>query len=118
VDIHERRKDLKELYKKRRCFWCKRSVEDCESKCQCVYCVFDDKFDSVKDEHPNISNWLENNSKFYIKLFKEGLAKESILARKWRHHQLDRIEKTGTRINEWVPHFEIDGESKLIPEPP
>ncbi len=112
-------KQRKEKYRIRKCYWCKKSVKECNPECQCIICIFDEKFDSWKNDYPYTNKWFKKNIKFYDKLFRKGLAKETELANKWKHHQLDVLEKTGTNVLDWSADFEvIDGERKIIPNFP
>lgn len=102
-DAGSRKEQLKEIYKQRICLWCRNSVKECDSDCQCITCVFEDKYDSWKDKYPNIYYyWLKKNMQIYDKLFKQGLAREDQLAKRWKQHQLNVLEKTGTKIKEWT----------------
>lgn len=119
MSFNDRKEQRKEKYKKRICYWCKRSIKECAPECQCIFCIFDEKFESWKKEYPNVNKWFKKNIKFYDKLFRKGLAKETKLADKWKRHQLDVVEKTGTKIQDWSADFEvIDGEREIIANEP
>ncbi len=118
MNFNDRRKHLRETYKTRKCFWCKKPVKDCDSRCQCVYCVFHDNFDSLEGNYLYIVAWLRKNIKLYDKLFEQGLAAESLLVRKWKKRQLFTIELSGTKILDWTADYEIIGETKENHSPP
>ncbi len=117
----DRKAIFKEIHKKRICLWCQKGVKECDSNCDCITCVFEDKFDSWKDKYPNIYNyWLKKNLQIYDKLFKDGLAREDQLAKRWRQHQLNVLDKTDTKIKEWTgtdlkTSINQYGETTLIP---
>ena len=113
------KEDRREKYKSRKCYWCKNSIKNCNLECQCIFCIFDNKFDYWKKGYPNSNKWFKKNLRFYEKLFKKGLARETKLAQKWQHHQVDVVEKTGTNIQDWSADFKvIHGERKIIPNYP
>ena len=118
VSFDEIRDRLQETYKTRKCDWCHKSCKDCDPKCQCLYCRFPDSYDSLEGSYQHIKDWIMNNLKFYEKLYKKGLGAENILMRKWHKRQLFTIEKTGTRILDWIPDYEIIGVPKAHHAPP
>jgi len=89
-------------YDNRICLWCRQPVKNCDSDCECIMCVFEDNFRSWKKSYPNIYDyWLKKNIPIYGKLFKQGLARETQLAKRWKQHQLTVLAKTDTKIKEW-----------------
>ena len=118
VSFDEIRDQLQETYKTRKCDWCHKSCKDCDPKCQCLYCKFPDSYDSLEGDYQNIKDWVMQNLKFYEKLYKKGLVAQNILMRKWHKRQLFTLEKTGTRIIDWIPDYEIIGVPKTHHAPP
>ena len=98
MGFEDRKKHLKEKHAKIRCYKCKKSVKDCDPKCDCVYCIFHDKFDSIGGDYQYIKNWMKRNLKLYDKLFSKGLVEQAVYVRKWKKRQLLTIEDSGTKI--------------------
>lgn len=118
LGLDEVKDRLQETYKSRKCDWCHKSCKDCDPKCQCLYCRFPDSYDSLDGDYQTIKDWIMENLKFYEKLYKKGLGAVNILMRKWHNRQLFTLEKTGTRIIDWVLDSEVIGVKRTHHAPP
>jgi len=98
--VSNKTEELRKIHKERVCFWCKKSVMNCDKTCQCV---FDQEFNKWRDNHKEIYDfWILKNAKFYEELFDRGMVAENQLAQRWKKYQLAVLEKTKTRIHEWI----------------
>ena len=118
MNFDEVKDRLKETYKTRKCRWCKKPCKECDPKCNCFYCKFEDNYDLVVGDYQHIKDWIMSNLKFFKKLYREGLAEEDVLIRKWKKRQLFTIERTGTRILDWTTDNEVIGVPRRNHLPP
>lgn len=118
MNFNETKDRLKETYKSRKCEWCKKPCKECDPKCKCYYCTFEDSYDSISGDYQHIKDWIMSNLKFFEKLYVGGLAETSELIRVWKRRQLFTFEKTGTRILDWDTDNEVIGVPRSDHAPP